>query len=249
MNFKNALRCITVLKEYFDTVDSEELANVATPNLVIGSEEWLCYIFYSCLLDYGMKSKLYHANLINTYQKHLEIFNPNYVVEHFDTDREELLQIMKSNIHPRYPNVSLKKWMNLSKKISSVSLADIIKSFQNIEDLNFFIKEIGEYGQKTGGLLTRLIVESKILSFSEELTFIPLDRHDIEISYYNGISNSKKLNAKEIEELSNCWIEVGKKIGVSPTLVDKYLWEVGNKFCSKKKCVACPLKDTCKKND
>lgn len=248
MDEKNALKCIKLLKDYFATMDDKEIAHVRTPNLEVGSTKWLQYIFYSCLLDYGMKSKLYHANLIHTYQNYPQIFDPNYVVEHFDNNREELLQIMKSNIHPRYPNVALKKWLSLSKKLSSISLLETISSFQMIEELNHFIKEIGEYGQKTGGLLIRLIKESNSLSFREELTFIPLDRHDIEISYYNGITNSRDLTSKEIEELSSCLIRAGKKVGLNPTLVDKYLWEVGNSFCSKKDCNLCPLGRNCKKN-
>lgn len=248
MEDKNALKCIKLLNAYFRVKDN--LAVVATPkSLKVGEEVWIYYIFYSCLLDYGMKSKLYHANLLKTYDNYPDIFNPKYVIEHFIEDKESLLQIMKENIHPRYPNVALKKWLELSKKLSCYSsLSEKLKSLKNIEELNYFIKEIGEYGQKTGGLLIRLIVESKIVNFKDELTFIPLDRHDIEISYYNGVCKSRNPNSKELEELSNCWIKAGKKINITPTLVDKYLWELGNRLCSKKKCEECPLGKNCKKN-
>lgn len=250
MNDKNALKCICLLKEYFSTIDIGEIAHVEAPkSLQIGDEECLYYIFYSCLLDYGMKSKMYHQNLINTYQNYPEIFEPNYVEKNFENNRELLLKIMKENIHPRYPNIALKKWIALSKKLANYQLLKTIQSFHGIEELNSFIKEIGEYGQKTGGLLTRLILESKVIKFSDELTFIPLDRHDLEISYYNGISKKQNLNAHEIEELSKCWIEAGKKIGLTPTLVDKYLWEVGDRLCSKNKCLECPLRKNCKKNE
>lgn len=242
INSKKALECLQALKDYFK--EDENIATVEYPSsLKEGEEKWLIYLFYSCLLDYGMKSKLYHSNLIQTYEKYPEIFSPSYVVEHPNLD---LLTIMKENIHPRYPNVALKKWVRLSTKLSNLSLLEEIESKKNMEELNQFIKEIEEYGQKTGGLLIRLIRESNILSFKDDVTFIPLDRHDLEISYLNGITSSKKLTEEEIEVLSDCFIQSGKKISLNPILVDKYLWNVGNSFCSKNDCEHCPLKENCR---
>ncbi len=37
-------------------------------------------MFYSCLLDYGMRSKIYHKNLVDTYEKYPNIFDPNYAI-------------------------------------------------------------------------------------------------------------------------------------------------------------------------
>lgn len=240
---KKIEKCLQKLKDYY--AEEENLATVEVPScLKEGEETWLRYLFYSCLLDYGMNSKRYHANLIETYKKYPLIFSPSYIVKHKDLD---LLKIMKENIHPRYPNVAYKKWIQLSTKLSNFSLLEEIKSKRSMEELNIFIKEIGEYGQKTGGLLIRLIRESSVLSFQEDVTFIPLDRHDLEISYRNGITSSLKLTEKEIRELSNCYIQAGKKIGLNPILVDKYLWNIGNCFCSKKDCENCPLNKTCNK--
>ncbi len=47
------------------------------------SNEWLLYIFYSYLLDYGMWSQTYRDNLINTYHKYSQIFNPDHVINEF----------------------------------------------------------------------------------------------------------------------------------------------------------------------
>jgi len=82
-------------------------------------------------------------------------------------------------------------------------------------------------------------------SFIDDLGAIPLDRHDIEICYLNGIISKSKLSEKEISLLSTSLIECGKKLGLSPSIVDKYLWEVGNSFCNKKSCLNCPLNRTC----
>lgn len=61
-----------------------------------------------------MRSKLYYSNLINTYSKYPKLFEPQYVIENLDEDK--LKNILRDNIHPRYPNVATKKWIVLSIK-------------------------------------------------------------------------------------------------------------------------------------
>lgn len=239
---------IQKVHEYYNNKDSKKLATVDFPNEIeYKSNEWLIYIFYSCLLDYGMRSQNYHNNLINTYHIYPQIFNPKYVIENFTTNKEELLNIMKNNIHPRYPNVAINKWLNLSIELSKYdNLLDMIKKFRSFNELNSFIRTINGFGQKTGGLLLRLIYESNICSFNDKLGYIPLDRHDIEISYLNDIIDSRKLNNNQIEELSSLYIKSGEKLGIDANLIDKYLWNIGSDFCNKKNCFNCPLHDNCK---
>lgn len=241
-------RLVQKMHEYYGSKDSNTLATVDFPNLIeYKSNEWLIYIFYSCLLDYGMRSQNYHNNLINTYYIYPQIFNPKYVIENFATNKEELLNIMKINIHPRYPNVAVNKWLNLSMELSKYdNLLDKIKKFNNFNELNLFIRNINGYGQKTGGLLLRLIYESGVCNFNDKLGYIPLDRHDIEISYLNNIIDSQKLNNQQIEKLSSMYIDSGEKLGIDANLVDKYLWNIGNDFCNRKNCIHCPLHDDCK---
>jgi len=248
VNRDNAELCVVKLHNYFSKNKIEELATVEYPKSILyGSEEWLYYIFYSCLLDYGMKSKIYHSNLINTYIKYPKIFNPRYVIEQFKTNEEKLLSIIKQNVHPRFPNVALKKWINLSTSLSLYdNLLFEIKKYNSFDEFASFIKGISGYGQKTGGLLLRLIVEANICSFDDDISFIPMDRHDIEISYLNGVINTDKLTQSHITELSNLWIASGKKCSISPDTIDKYLWEIGNRFCTLKKCISCPLYSNCK---
>lgn len=239
---------IRKIHEYYNGKNLKTLATVDFPEEVkYKSNEWLIYIFYSCLLDYGMRSQNYHNNLINTYHLYPQIFNPKYVIENFACNKEELLGIMKNNIHPRYPNVALDKWLNLSMELSKYdNLLGKIKEFNNFNELNLFVRNIKGYGQKTGGLLLRLIYESGVCNFDDKLGYIPLDRHDIEISYLNSIIDSRKLNNSQIEELSSLYIKSGEKIGIDANLIDKYLWNIGNDFCNRKNCINCPLYDDCK---
>lgn len=246
MNRENIDKLVKKMHEHYKHQDKTTLATVDFPGEIkYKSNEWLIYIFYSCLLDYGMRSQNYHNNLINTYHVCPQVFYPNYILNKITN--EELLNIMKNNIRPRYPNVAVNKWINLSMELSKYDdLIDTIKKFNSFGELNTFIRNIKGYGQKTGGLLLRLIYESKICKFDDNLSYIPLDRHDIEISYLNSIIDSQKLNNKQIEELSSAYIESGIKFGIDANLIDKYLWNIGNEFCNKKNCTNCPLCTNCK---
>lgn len=239
--------CLKFLQRYF--VGVNDVAFVEYPrSLVYGSEEWLIYIFYSCLLDYGMRSKIYHSNLTRTYEIYPEIFVPKVVVNQYSNCSDRLLTILKENVHPRYPNVAVDKWIHLSKELARYeSVRELVLSFKSFDELSCFIRKIKGYGQKTGGLLLRLISDSGICHFNDEIKAIPLDRHDIEICYLNGIIDKVKLNSLEVDELSHSLICGGKEIGLSPSVVDQYLWEIGNTFCNKKDCLKCPLGSVCKR--
>ena len=242
IDYQRCREIVLLLKEYFQ--NQNNLATIEYPvNITYGTNEYFIYMFYSCLLDYGMRSKIYHHNLIDTYMKYPCIFNPNYVVI---MSEEELRNILVSHVHPRYPNVAVKKWMMLSQVLIKYdNLLDYLKSLESVRSLEQFIKSIPGYGQKTGGLLIRIICDSKVCNFKEDLEIIPIDRHDIEISYFTGIIDSKKLNQKDIKRLSDTYIMVGKELMVDASTIDKYLWEVGNSFCNKKKCEDCPLQKVC----
>ena len=243
INYEKCKKIISLLDSYFQ--DEGSIAEVEYPSSVVyGSNDYFLYMFYSCLLDYGMRSKIYHRNLIDTYMQYPYIFNPDYVIH---MPEEELKNILIHHVHPRYPNIAVKKWMILSQVLIKYdSLLDYLKSLESFSSLEQFIKSISGYGQKTGGLLIRIICDSKVCNFKEDLAVIPIDRHDIEISYFTGIIDSKKLNQKDIKRLSDTYIMVGKELMVDASTIDKYLWEVGNSFCNKKKCEDCPLKKSCR---
>lgn len=229
---------------YFST--NMNLSTIEYPSdIKYGTNKYFIYMFYSCLLDYGMKSKLYHTNLSNTYNNHPEIFIPESVI---NIDEKVLKEIIINNIHSRYPNIALKKWLILSNELSKYpNIIKILRDLKSFNELIKFIVSLKSYGQKTGGLLARIIVDSKVCNFEEKMQSIPIDRHDIEISYLTDIINSKTLSNKEIKKLSDCYVKVGNELNINPSEIDKYLWEVGNTYCNKKRCIECPLNIYCKK--
>ncbi len=244
INYSQCLEIVKILDNYFR--GREKLADVEFPeNILFGTNEYYLYMFYSCLLDYGMRSKIYHKNLINTYKSYPNIFNPKFVISIEET---ELKDIIVNHIHPRYPNVAVKKWTSLSQKLSEYdNILNYLESINSFLELNGFIKSLKEYGQKTGGLLIRVISDSKVCNFNESIESIPIDRHDIEISYLTGIINQQKISDKNIKELSDTYVRCSDELGINPSSIDKYLWEVGNSFCNKKLCSECPLRKCCRR--
>lgn len=235
-----AIEAVKIFKNHFK--ENKSKAIVSYPDIITyGSHEYFIYMFYSCMLDYGMKSIMYHNNLIKTYLKYPDIFNPLYVLSH----PLELDNILKNEIHVRYPNVAKTKWINLSEFLSKENdLKERVVSFSSYQELSDYVDGIHEYGQKTGGLLKRVIADAIGKYYVDE---IPIDRHDIEISYLVSVTSSLDLSNKDIKKLSSVWVQASKKEGVDSSLVDQYLWTVGVEFCNLKACNKCPLKDICKK--
>lgn len=242
IDYSRCNEVVSKLNDYF--ANNAELANVDFPKKInYGTNEYYLYMFYSCLLDYGMRSKIYHKNLIDTYEKYSKIFCPIYVSK---MSENELHNIIVNNIHPRYPNVATRKWINLSNELIKYdSILSYLKSISDFEELNEFIKNLKSYGQKTGGLLMRIIYDSKICNFQDNIKSIPIDRHDIEISQLTSIINTTNLSKNEISELSKAYVNIGKELKINPSNIDKYLWEIGNSYCNKKHCIDCPLNNMC----
>lgn len=244
----NCDQCRKVVKSLNDYFKLEtEVAHIDyPPSIAYKSNQYILFMFYSCLLDYGMRSRIYHNHLVETYQKYPNIFDPSFVI---NMEEDELKSIIINNIHPRYPNVAVKKWLELSRKL--IDYHDILcylKSINRFEDLHNFIRQIKGYGQKTGGLLIRIICDAGVCNFKDDVQSIPIDRHDMEISYLTGVIHDKKLGSKDIERLSQIYVKIAKEQGINPSNIDKYLWEVGSSFCNKKECIKCPLNKYCKES-
>lgn len=238
-------RCKLVVKkinEHF--YNKEDVAKIECPDTIkYNSNEYFVYMFYACLLNYGVRSKIYNKNINNTYLKYPYIFIPDYVV---NMPEEELNKIIVNSIRFRYPNVATKKWIALSEELLKYdNMLEYLKRIKSFDELNTFIKGFKGYGQKTGGLLVRIICDSKICNFKEDVKSIPIDRHDIEISYMTNIIDSKNISGKDIAKLSDAYVAVCQELELSPSDIDRFLWETGNTYCNKKSCNECPINEIC----
>ncbi len=198
INYVKCKEIVKTLNEYYK--EETNLANIEFPkNIKTNSHEYYLYIFYSCLLNYGMRSKTYNQNLNNAYEKEPKLFCPSYINS---LKESELKKLIINNIHSRCPSVATKKWMELSKQlIQYQDLPNYLKNIKSINELNKIKIKIKGYGQKTGNLLIRMIKDTNICDFKENIEAIPIDRHDIEISYLTGVIDKSKLTDKEIDSL------------------------------------------------
>lgn len=90
IDYNKCKEVVEIISIYFQ--NKAGVANIDYPsNINYKTNEYYLYMFYSCLLDYGMRSKIYHKNLVDTYIKYPNIFQPNYVIR---ISEEKLKDIM-----------------------------------------------------------------------------------------------------------------------------------------------------------
>ncbi len=257
INTSNASVCLKKMHEYFSTIDINTQATVMLPSKVeYGSENHYRYLFYSCLLNYGMKSSLLHKNLITLYEQMPFLFSPEYIYKNYDGDYNSLAEVLRSYVHVRYPNQCAKNWFFLSE-ILHTQYHDNPKALfadgNTYHDFQTAIFKLKGFGQKTGGLLLRILIDNNLLSPIDGIAEIPIDRHDIDLCIWLGVifnitADEVKKNKKVIKLLSDTWVTVSKNLSISPSLADQYLWIIGSQFCAKKKCNICPLHNECIRN-
>ncbi len=243
------------LHKFFSTTDSLK-ATISPPEIIEkGSRAHFLYLFYGCLLDYGMKSSAYHKNLKNAYQNDPNLFDPFHVAREYEENVQNLAVALKEFLKVRFPNEGAKKWLLLSQILLKEYKGDprnIFKPFMKFDEIEETIFSIKGFGQKTGGLLIRILYENGLIKTQDRLTHIPIDRHDMEISKMLGILETKKSEKIEnnrivIEQLSSIWVGASLTEDIDPCETDRNLWLLGSLLCSKKKCFSCPVNDLCVK--
>jgi endonuclease III len=242
---------IRKLHEFFSATDSLTATITPPEELEWESKEHFLYIFYGCLLDYGMKSSIYHENLKKAYKQKPDLFDPRYIVETFQRNVQDLAAVLKDLVRVRFPNEGARRWLSLSEILLEKyngDPRDMFTPLMSFDDAKNAVLSIKGFGQKTGGLLVRILYENDLITVQGSLNHIPIDRHDIEISIMLGVVDNdgvKTENATVIEQLSSIWVEASLAEGVDPCEIDRNLWLLGSHLCSKKKCCHCPLNDMC----
>lgn len=257
VNANNAEVSLKLMQQYFADKNINEEATVTLPKGIIqGSDLHYRYLFYSCLVNYGVKSTLLHKNLIRLYEQNPLIFSPSYICETYANDYALLTDVLRSFLNMRYPNQCAKNWFCLSDILHTQYHDNPKELFANKSSYYEFydaVCKLKGFGQKTGGFLLRILIENDLLTPIDGIAEIPIDRHDIDLSIWLGvISNITvdeiKKSKKAIKQLSNIWVMVSNKNSISPSLTDRYLWIIGSQLCSKNKCDICPLHVECRRN-
>jgi len=251
---------VRILHNYFKSEQSIKKATIEPPNNIKwGSKEHFLYIFYGCLLDYGVKSSYYHKRLKSTYLIYPSLFNPEFIVKKFTQDISKLAEVLRSYLGVRFPTEAAKRWLALSYVLYSTYNCDprnLIKASQDLNNLKKRILEIRGFGQKTGGFLIRILYENNLLDHiygGQDIQFIPIDRHDVRISIRLGVikfsgkyPSKQTINSNsQLEKLSQLWVEASMHEGVDPAETDRNLWLLGSELCALRKCTFCPVRNIC----
>lgn len=253
-NIVNARECLKIMDEYFSKLDISTKATVLLPaSIVKGSDLHYRYLFYSCLLNYGMKSSVLHENLLHLYESMPLLFSSKYIYENYLESCDELAEILRLFVHVRYPNQCAKNWIFLSTLLHTEyhdNPKELFLGGSTYYDFQSVIFQLKGFGQKTGGLLLRILIDDGLLEPIDGIAEIPIDRHDIDLCIWLGVisgisSDEVKKNKKVIELLSATWVKASNELSISPSITDQYLWIIGSQFCTKSQCIVCPLYNQC----
>lgn len=257
-NIDNAQKSLEIMHTYFGSRNIEGQAQVPIPKSIIPfSDAHYRYLFYSCLLNYGVKSSTLHNNMLLFYDSHPSLFLPGWVTEKYFNDYSELADLLRSHIHVRYPNECAKRWVGLSDILHSKYDDDPRALFAKKTTYGEFkaaISQIKGLGQKTGGLLLRMLIDANMIQSADGIAEIPIDRHDVDICIWLEVitkfsADEIKKNKKLIKMLSDAWVQAANNLSISPSLADQYLWIIGSQFCVSSKCQICPLQSLCKRKE
>lgn len=258
INLYNAELSLKVMHTYFVNKDIQKQTQITVPkSIILYSATHYCYLFYNCLINYGIKSNILHENLLRLYEQRPNLFSPSYIMETYSINYEELAKILRSNIHVRYPNECAKRWIGLSTILHTQyqdNPKEMFKGKSKYYEFKNAISKIKGFGQKTGGLLLRMLIDNDMLKPIDGIQEIPIDRHDIDLCIWLGIisgltADEIKKSQKTIKLLSDTWIKAANNFYISPSLADQYLWIIGSEFCTLKNCVHCPINHLCNRKE
>lgn len=254
IQIENAEKSLSVLHAFFSQQDIKTQAEVLLPSTITyNSAQHYCYLFYSCLLNYGMKSSLLHSSLRAFYDLYPEMFSPKYIVNEFKTNNNNLAVLLKTYVHVRYPNECAKRWISLSISLHNNyhdNPKEMFTDLSTYEQFKDAVMKVKGFGQKTGGLLLRILIDNRMVLPIDGIAEIPIDRHDIDLSVWLKVivdytAEEIKKNSKLIKLLSDTWVQAANNIQISPSLADQYLWIIGSEYCTTMTCQSCPLYNLC----
>lgn len=257
-SFHNAEIALKTLQFYFADKSIQGQAQVVVPKSIsLNSAAHYRYLFYSCLLDYGTKSKVLHKNLLQLYEQHPDLFLPTYIIETYSNDYTSLADLLRSYTHVRYPNECAKRWIDLSMLLHTKwqdNPWEMFKGKSTYHEFKEAISQVKGLGQKTGGFLLRMLIDNKMLISSDGIAEIPIDRHDVDLSIWLGVisgftADEIKKSKKIIKLLSDTWVQAANSLSMSPSLADRYLWIIGSEFCACKNCAQCPINQLCNRKE
>jgi endonuclease III len=222
------------------------------------SVEHARFLFFVVSNDHGIKSSHLYSKAKQLFVQNPEIFNPSFVLRQFGTPYDRrLIELTGERLGTRYPKETAKGWFINSALIREHFEGEplnLLRFSGAAKDLFSAIRRFRGYGPKTGGILLRAIVGvgfAKVTGLDEVL--LPVDVHDTRISFLTRVlrnTGSKDLPgpqelAKYVKKVQMVLKTACDRERESWLNVDRALWLIGSRGCSRGRCELCPISDLC----
>jgi len=193
------------------------------------------FIFYVLQLDYATKSQVLYKRANDLFAKKSEFFTPEIILGLSD---KELRDILKKYLKPRYINEAVKRYQINSTKLLSEFDGDPRNIFKvrSAKEVLKFTYEFRGFGPKIGNFFIRTMVNVFLYKYEDiDIVSLPVDVHDVKITYLLGYLDSSVMSRKNIVITKNTWMQACKKAKESWLIFDKALWLLGSEGKPKSK--------------
>jgi endonuclease III len=236
----------------------ELLENNIPPGVSPRSLEHARFLFYLVFNDYGTKSAALYEKAKRLYAEDPSLFSPGLVLQRFTSHEDpNLIESTGVKLGTRFPRETAKRWYFNSEKLWRDYNADprsIFSTSTNAKEAFCRVRQFRGFGPKIGALLLRTFVGCGFTYLDDlEAVLMPVDVHDTRIAFWTGVAQTLE-TSKEIGDyhrfarrIQHTWSDACKNTGLNWLEIDRALWILGSKGCTKRLCESCPLNSVCHK--
>lgn len=241
-----------LLEEIDDLVENQIPQGVAPL-----SKDHARFLFFTVFNDHGTKSRNLYARAKDLFTADPEVFDPRAVTTRFGgaTGLDRLATEVTARIGARYPTAAAKAWYHNAMRLRQEfdgEPREVFRCSRDAPEVLATICSFRGYGPKTGAMLLRAIVGlgfNAVERLSEVL--VPVDIHDSRISFYTGIASVTGQALEDVDYYAHARAvqrllsDACTRARVSWPDVDRALWLIGSRGCTKRNCIPCPLLSLC----
>ena len=236
--------------------DTKELLENQLPEGVApGSREHANFLFFLISQDHGTKSAALYDRAKRRYSTNPDHFDPTLVAARYSEESAQPIRETLSALGVRYPNNALRGWIKNSVRLTSQFHADarkLVAEYRSASESMKAIRSFYGFGPKTGGLLFRVFVGLGLgkPDHIDSVDF-PTDIHDTRIAALTGIADipadlTERDYGRFVRKAQHAWRSACDHEGIDWLQVDRALWILGSKGCSRERHADCPIREFCR---
>lgn len=233
----------------------ELLENQLPPGVTSRSREHANFLFFLISQDHGTKSAHLYDRAKRRFATNPDHFDPALVATSYSEASAQPIQETLAALGVRYPNSALRGWIRNSEKLTSQFHADareLVAGYQSASESMKVIRSFYGFGPKTGGLLFRVFFGLGLgKPESVDVVDFPTDIHDTRIAGLTGIADippdlTERDYGRFVRKAQLAWRRACDEEGIDWLQVDRALWILGSKGCSRERHADCPIRGFCR---